>query len=312
MLLVFRGIVPMMGYLAFFSRFGSVVNAQIQREHPGGKSRGFGFVTFEDPASAEKALSESSLTLDGRRLELKAAVPRGLVGTIETERALKPKKIFVAGLTENVTEADLRDHFSQYGRIAEAVIQKDRQSGVSRGFGFVTFDDGDAVDRVLIKGSQRLGDKCLIDVKIARPKDAPVTSNGPSGASVWGSTFGSGPSWPPAPVNSGSWGPPPPPPPHYGGSSSHYPYGGSPYGGGGSQYGTSQYGSGGTPQYGGPSQYGSGHSGWPTHDSYQQQSGVRPPTGHGAPPSYDQYQYGAYRGGARPRTMPQRSHPYAR
>jgi len=305
-------------------------------------------VSFEDPASAEKALAEPSLSLDGRRLELKAAIPRGLVGSIEAERALKPRKIFVAGLNELVSEADLRDHFSQYGRISEAVIQKDRSSGTSRGFGFVTFDDPDSVDRVLVKGSQRLGDKCLVDVKIARPKELPP-SLGPPGASVWSSSFGPGPSWGPSGpgVNSGSWGPSSQyggPSSHYGGHNSFYggppsQYGGHPssqyrgpppsqYGGqstsgyGGppsSQYGSSQYGSSqyGSSQYG-SSQYGGQSTGYSTtSDSFssQQNRGVRPSGPLQAPSGgFDgfgsQFQYGAFRG---PSALAQkRFQPYGR
>lgn len=40
-----------------------------------GKSRGFGFVTFVDPASAQRALSAEH-TIDGRRCEAKVALPK--------------------------------------------------------------------------------------------------------------------------------------------------------------------------------------------------------------------------------------------
>jgi len=309
------------GLYNFFSRFGTVMSAQVQRDRPNGKSRGFGFVTFDDPTSAEKVISEQNLTLDGRKLEIKSAIPRGLVGTIEAERQARPKKIFVAGLSENVTDGDLRDHFSHYGRVVEAIIQKDRGSGVSRGFGFVTFDDGDSVDKVLLKGSQKLGDKCVVDVKIARPKDSPLTEGAPPGASVWSSSFGtnSGPgSWGPPPSSWGpphapsysSWGPPPPPPTS---SSQYHPP--SPYQNPTSQYGApgSHYSSSSTQSYSSPySQQGS--TGW-NNTPYGGSSGWNNTPGQTTTtttPFNNQFQgYGAFRRARAP--VPRASyHPYQR
>lgn len=43
----------------------------------------------------------------------------------------------------------LRNHFAKYGNITDAVIMKDRITGRPRGFGFVTFDNQDSVNRVL-------------------------------------------------------------------------------------------------------------------------------------------------------------------
>lgn len=49
------------------------------------------------------------------------------------------KKIFVGGLRWETDSEKLRDHFLQYGRIREAAVIFDRQSGRSKGYGFVTF-----------------------------------------------------------------------------------------------------------------------------------------------------------------------------
>ena len=46
-------------------------------------------------------------------------------------------KIFVGGLPYHTTDASLRDHFHVYGEIDEAVVITDRQTGKSRGYGFV-------------------------------------------------------------------------------------------------------------------------------------------------------------------------------
>jgi heterogeneous nuclear ribonucleoprotein A1/A3 len=54
----------------------------------------------------------------------------------------------------------LRDHFSSYGKVAEHQIMVDHSTGRSRGFGFVTFESEDSVERVISEGRMRdLGGK---------------------------------------------------------------------------------------------------------------------------------------------------------
>jgi heterogeneous nuclear ribonucleoprotein A1/A3 len=61
------------------------------------------------------------------------------------------KKLFIGGLRENLTEDDLTNYFSQYGTVAEVVIMKEKDTGKSRGFGFITFDDYDPIDKIICK-----------------------------------------------------------------------------------------------------------------------------------------------------------------
>lgn len=50
-------------------------------------------------------------------------------------------KLFVGNFPFSTTEADLEELFNQYGAVASVKIITDRESGRSRGFGFVEFDD---------------------------------------------------------------------------------------------------------------------------------------------------------------------------
>jgi len=54
------------------------------------------------------------------------------------------KKIYVGNLPWSATDADLRDFFSSIGNVHSASVITDRETGRSRGFGFVEMDDGDA------------------------------------------------------------------------------------------------------------------------------------------------------------------------
>ena len=49
------------------------------------------------------------------------------------------KKLFVGGLSWGIADADLRKAFASYGEITEAKVITERDTGRSRGFGFVTF-----------------------------------------------------------------------------------------------------------------------------------------------------------------------------
>jgi RNA recognition motif-containing protein len=52
------------------------------------------------------------------------------------------KKIYVGNLPWATTDADLKELFSTYGEVASASVITDRETGRSRGFGFVEIDDG--------------------------------------------------------------------------------------------------------------------------------------------------------------------------
>ena len=54
------------------------------------------------------------------------------------------KKIYVGNLSWSTTDADLRDLFSRYGEVASASVINDRDTGRSRGFGFVELDPAGA------------------------------------------------------------------------------------------------------------------------------------------------------------------------
>ncbi len=58
------------------------------------------------------------------------------------------KKLFVGGLSWGTTDEGLHGAFSRFGEIAEAKVINDRDTGRSRGFGFVTFtNDESAAER---------------------------------------------------------------------------------------------------------------------------------------------------------------------
>jgi RNA recognition motif-containing protein len=87
-------------------------------------------------------------------------------------------KVFVGGLPFSTTDDELREIFAAHGKVASANVVRDRETGRSKGFGFVEFEDneeGKAAEKAL-NGSEMGGR--TISVAEARPKeDRPRTNN---------------------------------------------------------------------------------------------------------------------------------------
>jgi len=110
-----------------FVHYGPIVDAVVL-QWPDGRSRGFGYVTFSDASHADAALNTNH-QVDGRQVDTKRAVP----GT---------NKLFVGGLPQNTSAAELRVHFETFGVVSDAVVMIDPATSRSRGFGFVCFAPG--------------------------------------------------------------------------------------------------------------------------------------------------------------------------
>jgi len=99
------------------------------------------------------------------------------------------QNLFVSSLSFSVTDDELKNFFEQVGEVASAKVITDRETGRSRGFGFVEFTDEAnnqaAVDKL---NGQDLGGRAIA-VAVARPKeDRPRRDFGGNG----GGSFRSG------------------------------------------------------------------------------------------------------------------------
>lgn len=64
-------------------------------------------------------------------------------------RAMSSSKLFIGGLSSNVNEEALSEAFSSFGDVDDAIIITDRDTGRSKGFGFVTFADSEAASTAM-------------------------------------------------------------------------------------------------------------------------------------------------------------------
>jgi RNA recognition motif-containing protein len=87
--------------------------------------------------------------------------------------------IYVGNLPYNITEADLRDAFSQYGEVSQVTLITDKFTGQSKGFGFVEMTRNAEADAA-IKGLNETNFKGRnIKVNQAKPKSDRPAPRGP-------------------------------------------------------------------------------------------------------------------------------------
>jgi cold-inducible RNA-binding protein len=99
-------------------------------------------------------------------------------------------KLYVGNLSYSVTNQTLEDMFAPYGSVRSAQVIQDRETGRSKGFGFVEMNDANAA-REAIKGlSEKEFDGRALTVNEARPREE--RSGGGGGGSRGGYGGGGG------------------------------------------------------------------------------------------------------------------------
>lgn len=131
----------------FFSQWGELTDCVVMQDPSTKRSRGFGFVTFSHAHMVDDCMNNRPHKLDNREVEAKRAVSR--------EESHKPgihksvKRMFMGGVKEPITEEDVTNYFSSYGKVESVELLTDKASSKKRGFGFVNFDDYDVVDKIV-------------------------------------------------------------------------------------------------------------------------------------------------------------------
>jgi|SRR6478735_7926197 len=87
-------------------------------------------------------------------------------------------KLYIANLSYNVTESDLRSAFESFGAITDIFIATDRETARPRGFAFLTYDTAEAAQAAIAKmGGVELDGRALT-VSEARPKEGASSPGG--------------------------------------------------------------------------------------------------------------------------------------
>jgi len=81
------------------------------------------------------------------------------------------KNIYVGNLAWSTTDADLRNLFAEFGEVLSARVISDRETGRSRGFGFVEMDDAGAAQAIQALNGKSVGGRDL-KVNEAQPRES--------------------------------------------------------------------------------------------------------------------------------------------
>jgi len=95
-------------------------------------------------------------------------------GRDEFAEPIEGVKIFVGGLARQTKSSDLAEYFAQFGTVVDAVVMYNHSLGVSRGFGFVTFQTQDISDYVLAQ--RHTVHNKSVEAKLAIPRDPTARS----------------------------------------------------------------------------------------------------------------------------------------
>ncbi|KAI1710957.1 RNA recognition motif domain-containing protein [Ditylenchus destructor] len=111
--------------LRYFSQFG-VVFACAVHYNEDNLSRGFGSVTYKSQDSVDRALNSQPHSIDNKVVTVEHADSRS-----------RELTMFIGNLSRQTTDESLRKHFSKYCQVTHSEVKIDRQTGKSRGFGYL-------------------------------------------------------------------------------------------------------------------------------------------------------------------------------
>jgi polyadenylate-binding protein len=163
-----------------FEPYGIITSAVLQLDDEG-KSKGFGFVNFEDHEMAQKAVDAlNEKDIDGKKLFVGRAQKRNereeeLRRSFEQAKMEKLAKwqgvnLYVKNIDDDWDDEKLRAEFEPFGTITSSKIMRD-DKGTSKGFGFVCFSTPDEASKAVAElNNKMIGTKPLY-VSLAQRRD---------------------------------------------------------------------------------------------------------------------------------------------
>eukprot|EP01026_Neomeris_dumetosa_P021947 TRINITY_DN19081_c0_g1_i4.p1 TRINITY_DN19081_c0_g1~~TRINITY_DN19081_c0_g1_i4.p1 ORF type:complete len:662 (-),score=148.38 TRINITY_DN19081_c0_g1_i4:356-2341(-) len=168
------------GLLELFKPFGIVTSHAIMKDEDG-RSKGFGFVNYEQPEMAAKAVDElHEKEMEGQKVYVARAQKKSerellLRRKFEEARQERVAKyqglnLYVKNLADEIDDEALNKEFSNFGNITSAKVMRDEKS-VSRGFGFVCFSSSEEAARAVSDMSGKILMNKPLYVALAQRKE---------------------------------------------------------------------------------------------------------------------------------------------
>uniref|UniRef100_A0A8C4ZYX3 Polyadenylate-binding protein n=1 Tax=Gadus morhua TaxID=8049 RepID=A0A8C4ZYX3_GADMO len=163
----------------FFGRYGTAMSIRVMTDNSG-KSRGFGFVSFEHHEDAQKAVDE----MNGKELNGKLIYVGRAQKKVERQTELKRKfeqmkqdrmtryqgvNLYVKNLDDGLDDERLRKEFSPFGTITSAKVMT--EGGRSKGFGFVCFSSPEEATKAVTEMNGRIVATKPLYVALAQRKE---------------------------------------------------------------------------------------------------------------------------------------------
>ncbi|SPO27630.1 probable PAB1 - mRNA polyadenylate-binding protein [Ustilago trichophora] len=163
-----------------FTKYGKITSCVLQRDDDG-KSKGFGFVNFENHDEAQTAVDElhdsdfKGQKLFVARAQKKSEREEELRRSYEAAKNEKLAKfqgvnLYLKNIPESYDDERLREEFAPFGAITSCKIMR-APSGVSRGFGFVCYSAPEEANKAVSEMNGKMLDNRPLYVALAQRKD---------------------------------------------------------------------------------------------------------------------------------------------
>ncbi|TVU04569.1 hypothetical protein EJB05_47685 [Eragrostis curvula] len=160
------------GLAQLFEQAGVVEVAEVIYNRETGQSRGFGFVTMSTVEEADKAIEMfNRYDISGRFLNVNRASPRGSRAERAPRQYASAFRAYVGNLPWQADDSRLTQLFSEHGEVVNATVVYDRETGRSRGFGFVTMASKEELEDAIsaLDGQEMDGRPLRVNVAAERP-----------------------------------------------------------------------------------------------------------------------------------------------
>ncbi|XP_042213812.1 sex-lethal homolog isoform X2 [Homarus americanus] len=130
-------------FYKIFVVVGPIKNCRIMKDLKTGYSFGFGFVEYQKPEDAAKAILQlNNLPVQHKRIKVSYARPPG--------EDIKETNLYIQNIPRSYTLDQLEELFAVYGQIVQKNLLKDKVTGLPRGVGFVRFDKKSQAEAAIV------------------------------------------------------------------------------------------------------------------------------------------------------------------